>query len=288
MNASKARDFFSAYYEGELSGGIKEAFERSLASDASLKQEYDDFCGTMKILEEPEVDVEVPFDLHDKIMARLDHQAWEAKQNTSVSLFSRFRLAFVGGLVAVALVAGVMSLTNRNSGENSMGGIGGGSMTKPVVELVDITSIDNAIEIQISGKEGANYTLKHVVDNAELGQLTIKGEKISRPVVNEDNTAQAFAVFDKTGNEKLLIVLPGKLQGKELKGEGSVMDLALAMADVFRTPMVVRANDRERQVNWDFKPTDDSKMLASQLKDWQLNLTIRDDGISILSSFETR
>lgn len=284
MNATKARDFFSAYYEGDLTGGIKEAFERALADDPGLKSEYDEFCSTMRLLDEPSPDVEIPADLHDKIMARLDMQAWEEKQNEKVSIWGQWRLALIGGLAVVALVAAVAGLNNRSASQSTATPvpIPGNPVKKP--ETVDLNSKDGKLTIVVSNAVDAEFSLRQVSDNSELGQIEASGGSVTSELQNDSEEARAYAVFNKGGEEKLLIVLPGSRQGDQLKGNGSVTDLAVAVAGVFRTPIIIRAADREKLYSWDFDKSDDTATLSSKLSDQGLSLSVREDGISLLSA----
>ncbi|MFM9874290.1 MAG: anti-sigma factor family protein [Fimbriimonadaceae bacterium] len=284
MNASKVRDLFSAYYEGDLSSGLREAFDRALATDSALKVEYDEFCSAMKLLAEPESDIEVPFDLHEKIMARLDLQEWEVKQTTKASFWGRWRLAMVGGLATVAIVAGVLSVNSRGN-EVSNAGFVPGASTQVVVEKVDAAFVDGSVVVQITAKSGSAYSVRKVSDNSLLADLKVGKGLLSQSIVNEDRVAQAFSVVDAKGEEKLFIVLPGTAQGTNLKGEGTVLDLSLSMADAFRTPLVVRANDRSKSVHWDFKVGSSMSERSTMLESQGLNLSLIGDRISLLSSF---
>jgi len=80
MNPVKARDFFSDYYEGLLEPGLKQAFERALKSDPHVQEEYKQFeivMGQLGSFDKKPVDS--PFNLYDKITARLDLADLEAK-----------------------------------------------------------------------------------------------------------------------------------------------------------------------------------------------------------------
>jgi len=286
MNASKARDFFSAYYEGELTNGLKEAFERALINDVSLKMEYDEFCSTMKILAEPCDEIVVPHDLHDKIMARLDHQAWETKQNQKPSLWGRSRLALFGGVAAVALVAGVLSINQAGSDKNSTAGLFPPMTSqKPVEEKVSARFENGSLMVQISASSGSKFVIQKISDSSVLADLVVRDKAISQEIINENGEAQAFSVLNEKGDEKLLIVLPGTNQGANLKGQGTVMELSMAMADAFRTPMIIRSQDREKSVQWDFKADADVPEQSAMLKDQGLNLSVMEDRILLLSSF---
>lgn len=284
MNATKARDFFSAYYEGELGGGIKEAFERALLDDPDLKAEYEEFCATMRLLEEPTPEVEIPVDLHEKIMARLDLQAWEEKQNQKVSIWGQWRLALIGGIAVVAVIATVVSLNNR-SGENSIATpVPIPGQVKPVAEYVDLVADGKTLSISIRNGKNATYSLRDIADNAELGTIDVVGGKVMQALQIESQTARAYGIYDNRNSEKLVIALPGSQQGEELKGSGNVLDLAVAIAGTFRTPIIVRAKDRDKQYSWDFDKSDDTAVISTKLNPQSLSISVREDGISILNS----
>lgn len=284
MNATKARDFFSAYYEGELGGGIKEAFERALLDDPDLKAEYEEFCATMSLLEEPAPDVEIPVDLHEKIMARLDLQAWEEKQHQKVSFWGQWRLALVGGIAAIAVIATVASLNNR-AGENSIATpVPIPGQAKPAAEYVDLVADGKSLSISIRNGKNATYSLRDIADNSELGKIDVVGGKVMQSLQIESQTARAYGVFDNRNGEKLVIALPGSQQGEELKGSGNVLDLAVAIAGTFRTPIIVRAKDRDKLYSWDFDTSDDTAAISTKLNPQSLSISVREDGISILNS----
>ena len=71
MNQSKARDFYSAYYEGTLDFGLTQAFERALTTEAEVKAEYEQFVRVMEDLKVCKPLVEPPEDLHLKIRERV-------------------------------------------------------------------------------------------------------------------------------------------------------------------------------------------------------------------------
>src|SRR5581483_925490 len=73
MNQEKAREFFSAYFEGVLEPGLKQSFEARLAADAMLQADYAAFSETMGELRTmPEEEIEAPIFLSDRVATRLD------------------------------------------------------------------------------------------------------------------------------------------------------------------------------------------------------------------------
>ena len=81
MNIEKAREFYSAYHEGSLDKGLKQAFERQLETDAQVAAEFRLFKQAMEELSQLESEaIEVPSDLHDRISARLDLHILEQRR----------------------------------------------------------------------------------------------------------------------------------------------------------------------------------------------------------------
>lgn len=283
MNAAKARDFFSAYYEGELKGGILEAFERELAANPGLKAEYDEFCMVLKMFEEPEAEIAMPHDLHDQIMARLDKQAWEEKEAAPQGFFGRWKFALVGAAATFVLVAGVVSLNNRG-GDTMQASSIPAMVNQPKIEnVVDLVPTDTGLVLQYSGNPGTEYSVVKVADESELGQIRLDTGIATRELVNESDKAEVFAVRAEDGVEMLTVVVPGKVQGDQFIGEGTVLDLAQAMADTFRIPLILRVADLSRTVSWEFEKEGDQASRAAKLEKDGLSLSVRADGVSILS-----
>lgn len=283
MNATKAREFFSAYYEGELSGGILEAFERELASNAELKVEYDEFCGVMALLTEPAQEITIPADLNEVIMARLDQQAWQEKQAAPQGFFGKFKFAMIGGLAACAIFAGIMSVSRPVNSNVSQGGVLPVVNPVKIATEVDLTFGEAGPELTYVGQSGSTLTVIKLADGTELGSLDLGGVETRRALENESDSADVFSVNGKDGESLLTVVLPGKVQGDLLKGEGTIIDLAKALADTFRTPLILRVENLDKEVSWEFEMDGDTASRAAKLEKDGLSLSVRTDGISILS-----
>ncbi|MBX3115210.1 MAG: hypothetical protein KF836_11645 [Fimbriimonadaceae bacterium] len=285
MNINKARDFFSAYYEGELGGGIKEAFERSLTTDPALKAEYEEFVEIMKMLEEPAEEVPAPHDLHDKIMARLDHESWQEKQTAKPGLFGNWKLAFVGALALVAIVAGGLSITNNGSGGNKVeAGWGIPSPSTNVTEKVDVVAKDGKLVMNLEANSGSEFQIRAYGSTEVIEEVSLKGTTFETEINTKSPDTVALEVINAKGESKLLMVHPGTRSESLLKGEGSIVDCAKAIASTFRTPILIRVPDPEQQVAWDFESTDDYNVRSTKLAASRLSLSLRTDGVSILTS----
>ncbi|MCH7945048.1 MAG: hypothetical protein IIC73_03415, partial [Armatimonadetes bacterium] len=117
MNQSKARDFYSAYFEGTLDSGLTQAFERALRTEAEIKAEYEQFVRVMDDLKACRSPVEAPDDLHLKIRERVDaHILSTERQERAGVLFFAWKPLAYGAIAAVAIIAAVASLSNRSAG----------------------------------------------------------------------------------------------------------------------------------------------------------------------------
>src|SRR5438270_5999926 len=107
MNLAKAKDYFSAYYEGSLDRGLRQSFEARLNEDAQLQAEYRAFERTMRDLGAMgQIEIEPPEDLHDKIAARLDYALWEQKRQKAPLMGVPWWKGLAMGL---AVAAGVLA-----------------------------------------------------------------------------------------------------------------------------------------------------------------------------------
>ncbi len=282
MNINKARDFYSVYYEGALEGGLKEAFERALANDPAIADEYSDFVSLMETLAEPVDEVATPSDLHEKIMARLDHAAWKAKEKSPAGWFVQLRPAFLGALALAAIGAAVLSLNNQG-GEVVEAGLGG--RTTVPTRNVELTHQEGQFELELRGAVGSRFSIRRVDTGEVLEEISLTRNQQNHPVANRSAQATPIEVVSPGGERYIVIVLPGTERESSLAGEGTPVDVARTIAGTFRMPVILRTPDSVRRVKWSFDKGDDFHRLSEKLKASGANLSLREDGIVLLAGF---
>lgn len=282
MNISKARDFFSAYHEGTLDEGLKEAFERSMAADPTIAEEYASFVELMESLSEPSPEAPVPGDLHEKIMARLDRSAWEQKQKASSGWFGYWRPALIGGLAVTAIVAGILNLNNQNNGVAEAGLAGGIVVPTNSAELIHD---EDGFRFDIKGSVGSHFLVRRVDTGEVLEDISLRRTHQSHEIANQSATAAPIEVVSPGGERYLVIVLPGTKHESAYSGEGSTLDVGRAIAGTFRMPVILRTPDSVRRFKWSFAKGDDFHVLSEKLKTNRANLSLRADGIVLLADF---
>ena len=132
MTHDKAREFFSAYYEGTLEPGLRASLGRRLEADARLQAEYDAFVGTVTSLDALRHEaVAIPAYLSDRIALRLD-PAFEAKavpfwKTLFVPRAATPHYGWAMALAGTFLVAavGLRGLRNDEVAQSGIVGVGG-------------------------------------------------------------------------------------------------------------------------------------------------------------------
>jgi hypothetical protein len=247
MNHDKAREHFSAYYEGTLGGGLKEAFERSLRTDAQIQAEYRAFEQLMSQLEVLKQPVPEPdFDLHEAVARRLDSHIFEEKRKKAHPLLSWWKGLALGGLATVALVMAVVQM--NSSGPVGVAGLGGGPSA--VTEKVELVENEGAYSLQYSTR-GSKSVVIRAADGAVLAERTVADGRLISPLSNPNEKAKLIQIEVSGESQKVFAALPGTRASTVSKGEGSVTDLALALAGFYRTAVLVTEGDPV-QVAWQF------------------------------------
>lgn len=253
MTNDKAREFFSAYSEGSLESGLRLAFEQKLKADGALRSDFEQFESTLAMLATlHEEQIDIPFDLHEKVSARVDREIWEQKQGATPGFLARLRtLAFVG-VAAIALVGGVYSLLHRGNGGNAVqSGIG------PATSLeLRVEGGENGPRVRYAPAAGKVVLLRSQSGGSVLASINVSKEQpLDRPVVNPNQTTVLlrFEVLDDPGAGAIELAVPGSRKDGAKTGSGTLEEFARALAGVYRETVALSDVDPLTQVQWDFK-----------------------------------
>jgi hypothetical protein len=288
MTLAKAKDYFSAYYEGSLDRGLKQAFETRLREDAKLQAEYRAFVRTMKELEAFGcVEVEPPSDLHDKIAARLDKAIWEQKRQKAPALSFAWWKGLVGVSVAAALVILVISVTKnpgRTSESNPLGIPSVGSANVPF-KFAFSASADNgrivtlsfpSTEAKVSIKDASG---KLVSDSVAPGNQEIQNGAKDVKVLNVEANSGEDTIAASS------VAVPGTEKNANTTGKGTVKDLAIAIAGYVQKPVVIQnSNDGDKAVSWDLTTNDWIGAATGSLKGLGLSISESNSGVILIQA----
>jgi hypothetical protein len=250
MNSEKARELFSDYREGALSPQLSSAFEAAIASDSSLKEEYREFDLILTEFETGSPDnVQPPFDLHDKIMARIDKTIFEEKRSSKRGWFSGWRLGLVGAAGLLAVVSAISALNNAG------GEVYGSGLGVNRAESAWRLKVEDG-GLYVSQERGhAEAIVKNLEDGSLVTSFVLDGAG-NGLVKNNESAGPAVFRIEIVSNEKtqsFTVAMPGTVASQTEKGDGNVLELAKAAASFFRLPVVVQCKDKEAKITWMFE-----------------------------------
>lgn len=247
MNLNKAREYFSAYHENTLEPGLRQAMDRVLATDAEIKAEYVNFTRAIEAINAMQSEsIETPFDLHERISARIDREVWEKKNKQKSNWMSTWWRSLALGGVAVLAIVGTFSTVLRPSGSstanaNLVGGVG---------DSYSILKMDGGV-LRVTVPQANGKTLKAV--DAESGKevlnLDLSKNKVNSPLDNNQDVAR-WVTLSVTGRENVHVVVPGTKSRTETDGSGTMLDLAKHLADYYGAPVEVVGMENKTKFTW--------------------------------------
>lgn len=286
MNKAKARDFFSDYYEGTLDKGLRQVFERVLADDAALKAEYEEFKVLMGDLDSLNlVEVPEPAFLSERIQSRV-HAALDAQEKPAGGAWwlSWGRWAFAG-VAAFAILGIAISINRVASGQVTQAGLIGGApaSTAEIAPRLDYTE-EKGLAIELRPLQEANV----IIRNGRTGKVIVRktvapGQYYREELVNQGSRAMLVEVQFVPDYPQQRVALPGAEPAPQSKGSGTVADLALALADTFNKPVQLEVSNLDAPVVWDFAKGDAIDAARDVVRDLNLSLELRANGILFLN-----
>ncbi len=273
MNASKAREYFSAFYEGSLDRGLRESFERVLRADAQIQAEYRAFSRTMDQLNGmSEVDVEIPSDLHDRIIAKLDLNAWEQKQRQRPSVFSWWKTALVATAVIAVAAFGVIRA--------------GQGVADPTIEANPIPSMSPRARLDVKPiGDGVllNYpkvNQRDVIIRDEHGtekeRIQLVNQGIEDKRLSNDGLSATIVEIVINDSHTYIALPPIEPSMTPARGSGDVRQLALDIANQCRVPVIVQGPLNEL-AGWTIDSSDAHGSAQEALKDHGYKVELRGD-----------
>jgi hypothetical protein len=236
MNLAKAKEHFSAYYEGSLERGLRQTFENRLKEDAQVQAEYRAFERTMQSLEAlGHIEIEPPIDLHDKIAARLDKAIYDQKRQAQ-PVFSMANwwkgLQQGNGAAKASFMPGGSAAAEQFTFAAHKGGV-----------FVSYAAVDHQTVIvkDASGK---------ILNSIDLDHRALQDQ----PIQNQGDSPVLVSVeTGDPGSSVSYVAIPGKVLVTTTSGKGTVKDLAVAIAGHFNKAVIVQAKDAaDKDVSWDF------------------------------------
>ncbi|MHB8636502.1 MAG: anti-sigma factor [Fimbriimonadaceae bacterium] len=290
MTDEKARDFFSAYSEGNLDPGLLVSFEQKLSADAGLRAEYDRFAATLaQVSALRDVPIEIPSDLNDRIGARLDRQLWEQKQIAPKAWIVRLRLVTFAGVATLLLVGAAISIKNRNSGSDAFygAGIAGGyPQTGTGGDQLALVVKQDGLTVEYAPSAQKTVVFRAEPDTKPFAEVTVgKSAPMTRALENKNAETDlvSIEVLDAPKVERLVVAIPGTHSERVKAGSGTLEEFARVLAAKYRVPVVLSGiKDPLSQVTWDLGATDARQAAEAALKG-QFSVDTREGNLVTIS-----
>lgn len=265
MTNEKAREYFSAYAEGTLDAGLAQSFEAKLNVDAHLRAEYDQFEATLKELESLRFEpIEVPFDLNEKISAAVDKSIYDRKRSAQPSWTIWLRNLSFGGVAAAAIFGAYLSINSMGGSQTvPMGNISSQGPVRTTIEQIEYQQIKNGV--QMTYQPSAKHTVK--ISGGSEGEKTIEVDQKGwlNKLTNEQTGSAAFTVEVLGEVPATTVVIPGSERTAQVSGQGSMAELAKAIADKFNVVVILKASQPTSQLSWNLEGVDARKAAQDAL-----------------------
>jgi len=280
MNQEKAREFFSAYYEGTLDGALRQAFEQRLNADATLQADYAAFVETINELTSMRhEEIEIPIYLSDRIATRLEEVQEQSRPRVPVWTNWIRGLAF-SGLAAAAIVGAVINLQSQG-GDIGEANLVGAPAAAPMLKFAGEGS---SVKLAFAPTGKATVVISSGITGNEIKRYELDGTSTSgvraldAPLTNDHAQTALFSV--RVNDEApILVAVPGTGRPSTASGEGSVTDLAVAIASQQRVPVIVKVADTTKRANWNLEGTSGRDSALDALKPLGYSLEEREPGV---------
>lgn len=284
MNRAKARDFYSDYFEGTLDRGLTQMFERALKEDASLREDYAQFCELMGGLDSlKDIEVPEPAFLHERIEKRMNEKSAQKTAEPAFWWLNWGRWAFAGA-TALAAIALIINLTAQPAkSQNSMAGIMPEIGIK--AEMPPKLSRDDQ-GLTLLFKPGSAAKVTFLKEDSTAGNEVFNldaGQELRSPVVNGAAAAKLVEIEFSSSHDRIVVAVPGTKITPERSGSGTVRELALALANTFGRPVQLAVENPAQRIVWEFKAGDEVDAVSQILRQYGLSLESRTDGILYLN-----
>ncbi len=256
MTQDKAREYFSAFHEGSLEPGLRSSLERKLSGDLALRSEYDAFVATVAALDALRSEViETPSYLSDRIASRIDTArvapapfwaAWFAPRPAQASSVPRF--IWATGLAACLLLGAI-----------GLRGMQGNASQASVIDLQGSESVawtqdSGGVTAKFAGGSARKVSVSPVGGSPEEFAVA-KGQPLEVTLTNSNVSSRRFNIRSDDGVIGTVAV-PGSRTNGHRTGSGSLEELASALSDTFRIPVVVKGESVGTTYRWNLDGTD--------------------------------
>ncbi len=252
MKPEKSFEYFSAYYEGTLDPVLKDQFEKLIATDPSVSEQFASFVDSIESLAVlAEIRPVAPTDLHEIIMRRVDHNAFELKKSQSRFSFANLKIAWFGAAAALALIAAVVALRPSNSSA-----YGAGFSPNEAVKQgqpLQVAMENGSVIISVVSANAEKVRVTNLDDSKLIKEYTLKANQpLNSPILNDQQLGALLKIEAVTSKEEILVAIPSRIAEQKSSGEGTLLEMAKAFSNYYQKPVEIRFADATKNIRWKF------------------------------------
>lgn len=289
MTNEKAREYFSAYSEGTLDAGLAHSFESKLKVDGALRDEYAQFVSMLQELEALRYEeIEVPFGLNERISAAVDKDIYDRKRAAVPAWTMWLRRVGVAGLAAAAIYGAYVSINSvTTKGVSEAGPLPSATtpvepeVRKDIVEQIEYKKLGNGVHMYFRPSEPHSVEIKG--GDAGVNNITADKDGWFNDLTNDQPASAVFVVQVQGDQLPTIVVVPGTERKPIETANGSLAELAIAVADQFGVPVVLRSIHKDSELAW--KVGDDAlKTLQGTLDNPAFSVSVAGDVVHVESN----
>jgi hypothetical protein len=283
MNRSKARDFFSDYFEDALSPGIRQTMDNAFASDAELRRDYEAFValiGGLDALRSEEIEP-IGF-LSERIEARLN-QVDQSRRAIQRPFLLRFWMPVTATAVAGAALLGfLVALQPQAGGDPSTAGMTGIGHNAPSTPKLSVEDGEIFLSYKPSGED--HITARLGVGGEIINSFSLDHDTLRAPLRNT-SSEPALLEIESVKAGKLWVALPGQKHLAAGSGHGTVMDFAKALAGTYQMPVEISTKRKNAQIEWSLNGTSPINEVNDAMKGLGITIDVRESKVLLLSDY---
>lgn len=277
MNSEKARDFFSAYYEGTLEPGLVLNLEQKFQSDPRLKSDYDAFASAFADLNAlRDEQIEVPIFLSDRIATRLEEARQQRRKAFSLLNWRWARYAPYA-LAGLAILGAGLGITAKGGWLVPAGVFSWPSPHKEQVDGPSFLYDGSQVKLEVQGSH--SISVSDAITGRTLRTVTAEDSPLLEPeLINNGAQAQLFGIREDGGSTQFVAV-PGKVADtSRAKGEGSLAQFALALSNYYHVPVLLENVKLDSKMSWTLEGSNAGECARANLET-PTHADVRADGM---------
>lgn len=280
MKLDKAYDYFSAYYEGSLDSSLRAQMDRLFEANPRLRQDFEAFAGALQDLESTrQFEIEVPADLHERIISRLDRSIYEAARAKPSGFMGFWRRYAIGAVAVVLIAGGALSVVNRGSSKEVQASPIPTSLNNQVDSEPHVDGNARGTFLRFKPTREDSVKIMRLPDGKVLQTYTVNpNQELDVPLQNPAEEAIVLVISSANSKNALTVVVPGSAKSEEKSGEGTMLDFARAMSAHYQMPVMLDTEKRDAMIRWTLnaenmtQPTLSPSEISVELKDMLIRI----------------